>query len=182
MNDGRRPDRLAVPLMQAFRASFRARDSTKIIEQRDEFGDRIVAGRRSSPRRAATEQALREDLSEDLAILLNTVSLASAVDLTSMPHMAKSVLNFGLADLSAKSAGSEAVERIAGELRTALKHFEPRLIAETISIERDALADMKELKVRFVIHADMHATPLDVPVDFVADIEIDSAKMKVSRV
>lgn len=181
MNDIRRPERLAIPLMQAFRSSFRARDSKKIIEQRDEFGDRIVAGRRSTPRRAANEQALRDDLGDDLVTLLNTVSLGSAVDLDVFPYVAKSILNFGLADLSSKTVDSDAFERIGAELREALKHFEPRLIAETISIERDKSADSTELKVRFLIHADMHATPIDVPVDFVADIEIDSAKMKISR-
>lgn len=182
MNDIRKPERLAIPLMQAFRASFRARDSAKIIEQRDEFGDRIVAGRRTSPRRAASEYILREDLGEDLATLLNTVSLASAVDLEAFPNVARSVLNFGLADLSAKSVETDAIDRIGAELRTALANFEPRLIAQSISVERDTSFDSTELKVRFVIHADMHATPIDVPVDFVADIEIDSAKMRLTRI
>ena len=182
MNDIRRPDRLAIPLMQAFRTSFRARDSAKIIEQRDEFGDRVVAGRRSSPRRAANEQLLRQDLGEDIATLLNTVSLASAEDLEAFPFVAKSVLNFGLADLSSKSIDSEAFDRIGEELRAALRHFEPRLISESIVIERDTKVNSTDIKVRFVIHADMHATPIDVPVDFIADLELDSAKMKISRI
>ena len=182
MNDIRRPERLAIPLMQAFRLSFLARDSRKIIEQRDEFGDRIVAGRRSMPRRIGNDQALREDLSEDLVTLLNTVSLASAVDLDAFPFVAKSIVNFGLADLASKTADTAVLDKVGEELQAALKNFEPRLAAETISIERDTAVDSTELKVRFLIHADMRASPIDVPVDFVADIEIDSAKMKVSRI
>lgn len=182
MNDIRRPERLAIPLMQAFRSSFQARDSRKIIEQRDEFGDRIVAGRRSMPRRIGNDQALREDLGEDLVTLLNTVSLESAVDLDALPFLAKSIVNFGLPDLASKTADITVLDKVGEELQTALRNFEPRLVAGSISIERDSTADSSELKVRFLIHADMRASPIDVPVDFVADIEIDSAKMKISRV
>ena len=64
VEDSRRIDRLAQPLMQAFRAAHRARDSQKIVEQRDEFGDRVLAGRRNPLRRTASEQALRQDLGE----------------------------------------------------------------------------------------------------------------------
>ena len=33
----------------------------------------------------------------------------------------------------------------------------------------------------FAVRAEMHATPMDVPLDFVAELELDSAKMKISK-
>jgi type VI secretion system protein ImpF len=35
--------------------------------------------------------------------------------------------------------------------------------------------------VRFVVRADLHCEPLNVPVQFVADLELDSGAITVSR-
>lgn len=167
--------------MQAFRAAFRARDSRKTVDQRNADGERIIAGRRNAPRRATDEVSLRQDLNEDLASLLNTVSLESSVDLSEYSFVAKSILNFGLADLARLSIDENAVENIAVELRAALSNYEPRLVASSIEVERDRAIDPASLKVRFNIRADMVATPLDIPVNFVADLELESARMRIGR-
>ncbi len=167
--------------MQAFRASFRARDSRKAADERDASGERIIAGRRSSGRRSADEATLRQELNEDLVSLLNTVSLDSSQDLRDYSFVAKSILNFGLADLTRISIDEAAVETIATQLRTALRAHEPRLVASSIEVERDRSVDPRTLTIRFNIRADMVATPMDVPVNFVADLELESAKMRISR-
>ena len=181
MNDVRRPVRFAPPLMQAFRASFRAKDAKKIIEERDESGDRIVAGRRSGWRRATNETTLRQELNEDLVSLLNTVNLGSSEDIAEFEFVAKSILNYGLADLTTITIDELAVEDIGEELGTTLIQFEPRLAANSIEIERDRSVDPSSLNIRFNIRAEMRATPLDVPVSFVADLDMESAKMRISR-
>lgn len=181
VNPFKKTDRFAPPLMQAFRAAFRAHDSKKPADQRDASGERVIAGRRNAARRATDEGALREVLSEDLASLLNTVSLGSSEDISEFPFVAKSILNFGLADLTRISIEETAVENIAAELRAALCGYEPRLASSSIEVERDRTIDPATLKVRFNIRADMLASPIDVPVNFVADLELDSAKMRISR-
>lgn len=182
MADGPRIDRFAPPLMQVFRESFRSRDSEKQVDLRDEHGERVVSGRRSSPRRAATESSLRENLSEDLGSLLNTVNLASSINLEGLDHVRKSIINFGLDDLSAITVDEIAVDSIGNRLKSALSSFEPRLVSGTLEVKREGRpSDHRDMKVKFSVRADMHATPVDVPLDFIAELHIDSAKMKISK-
>jgi type VI secretion system protein ImpF len=167
--------------MQAFRAAFRERDAGKRLDLKNEQGERVIAGRRSSPRNAVSESALREGLSEDLGSLLNTINMAACENLQDVPFVAGSILNYGMIDLTAISIDELAVNDIGAKLAAALKTYEPRLISETIAIERDTSVDSASLKVRFNVHAEMFATPTDVSVEFVADIEVDSGKLKISR-
>jgi len=173
-------DRFAPPLMYAFRAAFNERDARKVSDRRDESGERLIAGRRVSPRNMVDDATLRQELSADLAALLNTVALNAIQDLSQHGFVARSVLNYGLADLTAISIDEAAVESIGAELRQVFSHHEPRLIPESIEIERDRSIDSTELKLRFLVHAEMHASPQDVPVEFVADLELDSGKMRVA--
>lgn len=181
MARSKKPERFAPPIMQAFRSAFRERDAAKPLDLKNEAGERIIAGRRSSPRNAVSESALRQELSEDLASLLNTVNLASCEDLRLYPHVTKSILNYGLNDLSAISTEENAVHDIGGRLVDVLARYESRLVPGSIAVKRDTAIDETSTRIRFNVHAEMHATPVDVMVEFVADIEVDSGKMKLSR-
>ena len=174
-------DRLAPPLMHAFREAFRNKDARKELDLRDDTGERVIASRRVSARSWVNEAALRRDLAEDLTGLLNTVNLASAEDLSEFPHTARSIVNYGLTDITAYTIEEAAVENVTRELRQALTDYEPRLIAASIEVTRDALVDNSGQKIRFAVSAEMHATPVDIPVEFVAELELDSGKMRISR-
>ena len=174
-------DRLAPPLMHAFREAFRNKDARKELDLRDDTGERVIASRRVSGRSWVNEAALRRDLAEDLTRLLNTVDLDSAEDLSDYSYVARSIINYGLTDITAYSIDENAVGDITGELRRALANYEPRLIAQSIEVTRDATVDNAAQKVRFAVNAEMHASPVDIPVEFVAELELDSGKMRISR-
>jgi type VI secretion system protein ImpF len=167
--------------MHAFRAAFSSRDARKTVDERDTSGERVIASRRSSPRNLVSHKDLKEELSDDLAALLNTVKMSSCEDLSPFSHVAKSILNYGLSDLTAISIDEIMVNDIGDGLKAVLVEYEPRLIANTIQVERDETVDDGLLKIRFNVHAEMFATPVDVPVEFVADLELDSGNMRISR-
>ncbi len=73
------------------------------------------------------------------------------------------------------------VADIAREVELALKHFEPRLIAETVRVTRDDTLDRSELRIRFVINADLSCNPVNVAVAFIADVEFESSKIIIKR-
>jgi type VI secretion system protein ImpF len=181
MAGGNTRDRFVPPLMYAFRESFRERDSRKASDQRDEAGERVLASRRASPRNAVSEANLRIELADDIAALLNTTNLAAASDLSEFDHVATSVLNYGFPDLTAISIDENAAGGIGQQIRAALRAFEPRLVDSSIAVERDNSLDPASLKIRFNVHAEMFAAPVDVPLEFVADLELDSGKLKISR-
>lgn len=181
MYDTPRRNRLSPPLMFAFRSAFAARDSKKKVASSDEAGQRVVNGRRSAGRAPITEAQLRREVGRDLESLLNTVAMESADDLEAFPMVRRSVLNFGLPDVAHRTIDEEGVFNIKDEIRVALMNYEPRLAPDSIVASRDETIDATELKVRFVVRAELLCEPVNVPVEFVADVELESASIQINR-
>jgi len=166
--------------MHVFRAAHEAKDAKRIIDQRNEAGDRVIAGRRLRARQVITESMLRREVSRDLDALLNTVALDATVDMEHAPHVRKSILNFGLPDIAVRTIDENGVNEIPEEIRTAIINYEPRIAANSLRIARDTEVDPVELKVRFVIRGELVCHPVHVPVEFVADI-VESGKIVINR-
>ena len=173
-------DRLSPPLMFAFREAHKQRDSRKAADLRDEHGQRIISGRRAR-KGAITEEQLREQLTTDLNALLNTTNMEAGFDLGEFPQVRESILNYGIPEISNRTIDEHRVSDIADELRSALLQYEPRLRPEALVVTRDASVDPDTLNIRFEVSGEMACDPADVAVEFVADIEIDTGKMRISR-
>ena len=180
MDNPNRHSRLSPPLMHVFRAAHEAKDAKRIIDQRNEAGDRVIAGRRLRARQVITESMLRREVSRDLDALLNTVALNATVDMEHAPHVRKSILNFGIPDIAVRTIDENGVNEIPEEIRTAIINYEPRIAANSLRIARDTEVDPVELKVRFVIRGELVCHPVHVPVEFVADI-VESGKIVINR-
>jgi type VI secretion system protein ImpF len=174
-------DRLSPPLMYAFRSAYEARDAKKSHDLRDENGERIISSRRMAARTAITEPMLRREVARDLDALVNTIALESSQDLEPFEHARRSILNFGLPDIAHRSIDEISVNDVGREIAAALMNFEPRLIRDTIKVKRDDPLDSEELRVRFVVRADLSCEPLNVPIEFVADVEVDTGKIVINR-
>ncbi|MCC6204001.1 MAG: GPW/gp25 family protein [Hyphomicrobiales bacterium] len=166
------------PLMSAFREAAAARDARKRMVQ-TVAGERIVPGRHSSQRKG-DEASLKRDLSVDLVALLNTIELGASVDLDGLDNVRRSIINYGLRDIGRLTSEDRRVDQIKDDLRTALMQFEPRLNPETIQIERNDSEDSDQ-RIRFFVAVEMFCKPTDVSVDFVADLDVGSGKISLSR-
>jgi type VI secretion system protein ImpF len=166
--------------MHAFRAAHRERDAALPVDIREQ-GERVLAPRRVTSRAPITEAELRRLVGSDISALLNTINLASAENLTDTPEVRKSILNFGFPDLTRISIDENRVFGVAKQLETALRDFEPRLAPGSIKIRRDETVSAEELRVRFLVSAELRVEPVDVPMEFVAELELDSGKIKIDR-
>jgi type VI secretion system protein ImpF len=92
-----------------------------------------------------------------------------------------SILNFGFPDLSRRTIDENSLTEISREIEIALGDFEPRLARNSIQARRDMATSAEELKLRFLVRADLRAQPVNVPVEFVAEVELDSGKIKIDR-
>ena len=173
-------ERLAPPLMHAFRAAHAARDAKLEVDIRDR-GDRVIASRRATSRAPISESELRKLVNSDLVALFNTTNLESAEDLSSTPEVRTSILNFGFPDLTRLTIDENEVNTIAREIETALRIFEPRLAPDSIKARRDALVTADTLHVRFLVSAELRAHPVNVQTEFIAELEVDSGKVKIDR-
>src|SRR5688572_18060960 len=148
-------DRLSPPLMFAFRGAHEARDARKKIDLRDESGERVLAGRRASPRTAITEPVLRREVARDLESLMNTIALESSLDLEAHEHVRRSILNFGFPDIAHRTIDENSIDEITDEIKSVLTSYEPRLIHDSVRVARDTTVDEAALKIRFTVNADL---------------------------
>jgi type VI secretion system protein ImpF len=173
-------DRLAPPLMHAFRAAHAARDANLEVDIRDR-GERVIAPRRQMARTPISERELRRLVDSDLVALLNTTNLDSAEDLSPAPEVRRSILNFGFPDLARRTIDEGGVFDIAREIETALADFEPRLVRNSIKARRDTSVEPEQLRVRFLVNAELRIEPVNLPVEFIAEVEVESGRIKVDR-
>jgi type VI secretion system protein ImpF len=175
-----RRNRLSAPLMLAFRSRIGAAESSA-TDAGDRTGSASLASRRYEVKVAVSEQLLRTEVLRDLGMLVNTVALESTTDLTDLPHVRASILNFGIPDIAAHSIDEAGDANVGRAIETALGSFEPRLVPGTIRVVRDIDVDAATLGVRFAVTADLICTPVNVPVQFIADVELASQKISIKR-
>lgn len=176
----RKNESFQVPLMFAFRDAFKKGDSRTLVDERSE-GERVLSERGALRRRGAGEAALKRDLAIDLMALVNTINLDSAEPLDGFDHARKSVINFGLPDVTHITSDEMAVRDIGNNLKAALIHFEPRIYPEALVVERDEVFDEVNQRIRFLVSAEMACNAFDVQIDFVAEVEVSSGKVQLTR-
>lgn len=178
-------NRLSPPLIYAFRSAhaqgdYRKRHSAEAPSQTAPLPKKTVAARTNS-RAPISEQTLRDEVARDLNALVNTISMESAVDLTEFSAVRNSILNFGIRDLNARFADQAANGALVRDVTQAIKLYEPRLIPHTIRVNHLVKINEPTLTVRLEIGADLSCEPVNVPVVFIADIDVDNCDIAVSR-
>jgi type VI secretion system protein ImpF len=157
----RQNERLKIPLMFAFRDAYEKRDAKRMEDVRVD-GERVISNR-NSMRRGTTESVLKQDLGTDLGSLVDTINLGSAIALDEI------------------TAGTDRVDIIGVNLKAALLRHEPRLNRRSLSVQRNGDDEDSGQRVRFKVHAELISRPLDIPVEFVAEVDVGAGKVFVPR-
>jgi type VI secretion system protein ImpF len=110
-----------------------------------------------------------ESVRLDLEDLLNTRRSHDILDATRFPELARSIVTYGLPDLSVYGGTTQArLEAIAEVIESTIAQHEPRLRNVKATLIRSSTAD---LKVRYHIDAELRADPAP-RVAFDTEIEI----------
>jgi len=147
--------------------------------------DRLLDDNPGEPQRDA---ALYFDLSDfkaalarDLEALLNTRVVEHDLFMN-YPMAAKSVIRFGIPDLSSLSLLSpDDRERLRGEVEWAIERFEPRLthVKVTLNVPDKAGAVLLERMLHFRVDAFLKIHPRRPPVSFDATLQLSSNAYQV---
>jgi type VI secretion system protein ImpF len=129
-------------------------------------------------RRVLSLRTLREGVLRDLAWLLNTTNLLSVVDAEQLPHVASSVLNYGVPDISGASIAGLKVGKLERGIRQAIWDFEPRLIRPSVTVKALAGGGIDHNKLTFEIEADLWAQPY--PERLYLKTEVDLERLSVA--
>lgn len=132
--------------------------------------------------RVLSPSQLRESVRRDLGWLLNTTNLVSIQpDIERHPAVVRSTLNYGLPDLSGKTASSVDPAELARMLREAIVTFEPRLIRESVRITPATRPDeMSHNAMTFTIEATLWAQPLPLRLFFRTAVDLDTGKVDIA--
>ena len=175
----RRGDRSKISVMHVFRSAYYEHDAKKANEK-SEDGTAQISSRSKQRRHGVSEDTLKAHLQADLNSLLNTIRLDAVVDLTDAPHVARSVANYGFQDLSNVTKADLNDSMLVNSIRQSLLDHEPRLIPETVEVKvADKTEDVNQ-RLSIIVSAELMGDPVDIPVDFSAEVDLGSGKMNMS--
>lgn len=124
---------------------------------------------------------LREIIQRDLSWLLNTHNNGSMIDAKLYPNVARSVLNFGLSEISGEYSSAERSELIRRSIERAIADFEPRIIAGSVDVSLRPNHDSGEMTVSLDIRADMWAQPLPLELYLRSSVDVATGEISVER-
>jgi len=170
-----------VPLMNVFRSAALEHDE-KLAESSTGNEDQQISQRQIERREGISHDRLQKFFLEDLANLMSTVNLEAAQELGDMPHVQTSILNYGIEDVTSLYDHDGSYKSLAGRLKQSLIDHEPRLIPDSVVVE--VITGQKgttDQKPAFSVHAVMAARPVDVPLEFVAEVDAALGKISTSQ-
>ncbi|MEX8496334.1 type VI secretion system baseplate subunit TssE [Leptothrix ochracea] len=123
---------------------------------------------------------LRAAVLRDLSWLLNAVQ-PMPERLALYPHVAHSVLNYGLVPVSGQLASKIDIHHIERDLREALLRFEPRLLEEGLSVQAVETSGMLDRHnvIEFEIRGFLWAQPVPLELLLRTQLDLEAGQVRV---
>ncbi len=124
---------------------------------------------------------LREIIQRDLSWLLNTHNIENTFDTDAYPHVADSVVNFGLREVSGEYSNLERSDLIRRSIERAISVYEPRIVEGSVDVSLRAEEDGNDMVVSLSIHADMWAQPIPLELFLRSQVDVTTGEITVER-
>lgn len=145
--------------------------------------DEPDATQESRDKRVLSPARLRECVRRDLTWLFNTTALSSIEELGDLPDVERSVLNYGMPDLSGRTASSVDVRALEQLILRVIWEFEPRLLKKSVKVNIVVNQhQMSHNAMIFDIEAELWAQPLPLRLFFRTEIDLENGGVSVSDV
>ena len=132
-------------------------------------------------RRLMSKAALRQAVIRDLGWLFNATQPLLAREAAEHPAAATSVLNYGLPALAGELASKIDVAQLERSIRKAIVDFEPRILAETVSVRAIEADDVLATHnvIEFEIRGLLWAQPVPLEMLLRTQLDLEAGKVKV---
>jgi type VI secretion system protein ImpF len=132
-------------------------------------------------RRVMSKAALRQAVIRDLGWLFNAVQPLRASEAAAHPFAATSVLNFGLPSLAGQVASKVDVTLLERAIRKAIVDFEPRIVAETVTVRAIEAEDVLSTHnvIEFEIRGLLWAQPVPLELLLRTQLDLEAGKVEV---
>lgn len=118
---------------------------------------------------------LRGAVLRDLSWLLSTCHLETTEDISGLPEVTSSVINYGIPDLTGKTVSGILSSKLEDSIKRSIRWFEPRLISDTIQVvvNRSSGEHARPNAIAIEIRADLWCQPIPekLYVSTVVDLE-----------
>lgn len=135
----------------------------------------------SRDRRVMSMRQLRAAVLRDLSWLLNSPSRPAGDEIYDYPLVARSVLNYGMADLSGLTATSARSRRLEHQVRDAVLRFEPRIVASTLQVRiaQDGTTDSTRHAYAFEIAGDVCPLPMPEALYVRTEVDLETGRCEI---
>jgi type VI secretion system protein ImpF len=135
----------------------------------------------SADRRVFSMAQLRQAVLRDLAALLNTPALDQSDPLDDHPRVARSVVNYGVRDLSGVIHSGIDLAAHERRIREAIWNFEPRILRDSVRVRAVSSQKMGRNALSFEIEGELWAHPAPLHVVLKSEIDLDTGDTRVTE-
>jgi len=136
----------------------------------------------SIAQQSMSQKEFKDAVIRDLGWLLNSVGMDVCVDLEPYPEVRRSVLNFGLPDISGQTASTVDVKTLENSLKQAIREFEPRIIRNSLRVKVHSNPDdMSHNSVVFEIEGAVFGQPSPFQVVLRSELNLECGEFSVSE-
>ncbi len=142
----------------------------------DEPGTRLE----SRDKRVMSVRQLRAAVLRDLSWLLNSSCKSSEDEVNLFPEVARSVVNFGMPDLTGLCVSGISVERLEEMVADAIAAFEPRIMRQGLSVRAIGAEDSRGHNVvSFEIVGQMCPLPMPEALFLRTEVDLETGRCDV---
>lgn len=146
----------------------------------DRLGAPTGSGARTSLEGISASE-LKRGVARDLGWLLNT-RLWNPWGMERFEEAGRSILTYGIPELSRYSwSSADDAREIKSLIETAIRTFEPRLLARSVKAEVLPAEDVSDFTLRIRIEAILHVDPISEPVVFDTGLDFEGGGLRVER-
>jgi type VI secretion system protein ImpF len=131
--------------------------------------------------RMLSMRQLRQSLLCDVSNLLNAVTVYDDSHLSAYPRIYRSVLAFGLADLTGSTLSSLDPSDVAGRIAKAILWFEPRIIGSSLNVSPVPVSvRSRRNAMAFLVEGDLWAQPYPERLCFRTEVDLEMGVVSVA--
>lgn len=124
----------------------------------------------------------RNHVRRDLAWLMNTANLKSALNLDDFPEVESSVVNFGMPDISGLTSSTVNANELQKAVKNIIVRFEPRFVQKSLRVRVEVNPDqLNHNALCFVIDGELKADPATVPISLRTELDLETGQVSVAE-
>ena len=136
----------------------------------------------SSSHQSMSQTQFKEAVIRDLGWLLNSVALDVCQNLEKYPEVQRSVINFGLPDMSGHTSSNVDARTMETAIRKAIQLFEPRIIRNSLKVKVHSNPDtMSHNSLVFEIAGSVFGQPSPFQVVLKSELDLECGEFQLNE-